>query len=135
MSRCCVNAPKNHPHKWDYFRRLERGRYEVLPPYRKQRKPEGRVGESRAEYVSRTPPASRDAVHVVLHRENGIYVAECLEVAVVSQGRTLDELVTNLREALALHLEGGDAAVLGLAQNPRLVITYETPLSVDGARP
>ena len=25
VSRCCVNAPKNHPHKWPYFRRLARG--------------------------------------------------------------------------------------------------------------
>ncbi|HYA98107.1 MAG TPA: hypothetical protein VEH49_08435, partial [Methylomirabilota bacterium] len=29
VSRCCVNAPKNHPHKWNYFRRIGRGRYQV----------------------------------------------------------------------------------------------------------
>jgi predicted RNase H-like HicB family nuclease len=36
------------------------------------------------------------------------YVAECLELPVVTQGRTLDELTANLKEALALHLEGED---------------------------
>jgi predicted RNase H-like HicB family nuclease len=34
------------------------------------------------------------------------YVAECLDLAVVTQGRTLDEAVQNLREAIQLHLEG-----------------------------
>ena len=42
------------------------------------------------------------------------YVAECLNLAVVTQGRTLDETVANLREAIALHLEGEDLAEFGL---------------------
>lgn len=33
------------------------------------------------------------------------YVAECLEIPVVTQGKTLDEAVANLREAVSLHLE------------------------------
>ena len=54
------------------------------------------------------------------------YVAECLEVAVVTQGRTLDEVVTNLQEAIALHLEGEDPADFNLEPNPSLLITLET---------
>ena len=34
------------------------------------------------------------------------YVAECVELAVVTQGVTLDETLANLREAVALHIEG-----------------------------
>ncbi len=33
------------------------------------------------------------------------YVAECVNLAVVTQGVTLDETVQNLREAIQLHLE------------------------------
>jgi len=40
--------------------------------------------------------------------DEGGYVAECLNLAVVTQGRTLDETVQNLREAIQLHLEGED---------------------------
>ena len=36
------------------------------------------------------------------------YVAECLNLAVVTQGQTLDETVQNLREAIHLHFEGED---------------------------
>jgi len=54
------------------------------------------------------------------------YVAECLEIPVVTQGKSLDETVANLKEAVALHLEGEDLAQLGLAPNPTLIITMET---------
>ena len=33
------------------------------------------------------------------------YVAECLNLAIVTQGQTLDETVANLRDAIALHVE------------------------------
>jgi predicted RNase H-like HicB family nuclease len=42
--------------------------------------------------------------------EQSGYVAECLEIPVVTQGRTLDEVTRNLREAVELHLEGEDLA-------------------------
>jgi predicted RNase H-like HicB family nuclease len=54
------------------------------------------------------------------------YIAECLEISVVTQGKTLDEAVANLKEAVALHLEGEDLEQLGLAPNPTLIITMET---------
>jgi len=41
----------------------------------------------------------------VLHKEGGLYVAECLEVGTVSQGRTVEEAVANLREATESYLE------------------------------
>ncbi len=54
------------------------------------------------------------------------YVAECHEIPVVTQGITLDEAVANLKEAVALHLEGENLEELGLAPNPTLIITMET---------
>jgi predicted RNase H-like HicB family nuclease len=38
-------------------------------------------------------------------REEDLYVAQCLEVDVASQGTTEDEALENLREALELHFE------------------------------
>ena len=40
--------------------------------------------------------------------EESGYVAECVEIAVVTQGATLDEVTRNLQEAVALHLEDED---------------------------
>jgi predicted RNase H-like HicB family nuclease len=41
----------------------------------------------------------------VLHREGDLFVAECPEVGTVSQGRTLEEAIANLKEATELYLE------------------------------
>ncbi|MGA7524325.1 MAG: type II toxin-antitoxin system HicB family antitoxin [Acidobacteriaceae bacterium] len=38
-------------------------------------------------------------------REGDWYVAQCLEVDVASQGETEEEALSNLKEALELHLE------------------------------
>ena len=53
------------------------------------------------------------------------YVAEFLEVAVVTQGQTIDETVANLKEAVVLHLEGETPATFGLREHPTLVVTLE----------
>jgi predicted RNase H-like HicB family nuclease len=53
------------------------------------------------------------------------YVAECIDIAVVTQGKTLNEVMTNLQEAVALHLEGENLAELGLAPNPTILVTME----------
>jgi len=132
ISRCCVNAPKNHPHKWNYFRRVRRGVYEILPALRHDgegTRP-GRVAETATAYVS---SPLRNSVHAVVSRGARAFVAECLEVAVVTQGTTLDETVSNLREALALHLEGEDLRTFGLTSAPRLVVTYECALGHGSA--
>jgi predicted RNase H-like HicB family nuclease len=41
----------------------------------------------------------------ILHREGDLYVAECPEVGTVSQGSSLEEAVSNLKEATELFLE------------------------------
>lgn len=62
---------------------------------------------------------------VVRPGEQSGYVAECLKIPVVTQGRTLDEVTANLREAVSLHLEGEDMAELGLAPSPTILVTFE----------
>jgi predicted RNase H-like HicB family nuclease len=126
-SRCCVNAPAHHAHRWPYFRRVRRGVYEITPQWRKAKGGGARrVAEPRAAVYRATPV--RDTVHAFVGFDAGWYFAECAEVAVVTQGRTLDELLGHLGEAVSLHLEGEEADRLGVSPAPRLVLTYETRL-------
>ncbi len=53
------------------------------------------------------------------------YIAECLEISVVTQGKTVDDVIANLQEAVSLHLEDENLEEFGLAPNPTLVITME----------
>jgi predicted RNase H-like HicB family nuclease len=57
--------------------------------------------------------------------EESGYVAECMEIAVVTQGRTIDETISNLRQAVALQMEDENAADFGLQDKPILVVTME----------
>ncbi len=62
---------------------------------------------------------------VVYPGDESGYVAECLDLAVVTQGKTLDETIENLREAILLHLEGEDLDEMGLTPNPPVLVTLE----------
>ena len=53
------------------------------------------------------------------------YVATCEEIAVVTQGETLDKVTTNLREAVTLYLEGENLATLGFAPELTILVTLE----------
>ena len=45
-----------------------------------------------------------------VHQEEDWHVARCLEVIIASQGRSAEEAVNNLAEAVQLHLEDADEA-------------------------
>ena len=68
-------------------------------------------------------------IKAIVRKGEEFYIAECVEIAVVTQGHTLDETVVNLREAVSLHLEGEDLAEFGLAPNPSILLTYELELA------
>jgi len=64
-------------------------------------------------------------IKAFIRKGDTYYVAECLEISVVTQGKTLDETIANLQEAVSLHLEGEDPADFGLEPNPTLLVTIE----------
>jgi predicted RNase H-like HicB family nuclease len=68
----------------------------------------------------------RHTINAFVRKGEKQFFAECHDLPVVTQGRTLDEVVENLKEAVALHLEGEDLEELGLAPNPTLIIMLET---------
>ncbi|MGB7414314.1 MAG: type II toxin-antitoxin system HicB family antitoxin [Thermosynechococcaceae cyanobacterium] len=65
-------------------------------------------------------------IHAIIRsgEEQG-YLAECMEISVVTQGLTLDEVSQNLSEAVSLHLEGENPAEFGLVDQPSLAVTFE----------
>lgn len=56
------------------------------------------------------------------------YCAKCMEIDVFTQGKTINETIENLREAVSLHLEGVNPADYGLIKKPNLLIMLETDL-------
>ena len=68
----------------------------------------------------------RNVIQIILYpgEESG-YVAECVNLPVVTQGLTIDATVKNMQEALALHLEGENPEEMGLSPNAPLIVSME----------
>ena len=64
-------------------------------------------------------------IQVRVFRGDKYYVAECFDLPVVTQATTLDELMSNVKEAIALQLEGEDPADFGLAAGAPILASYE----------
>jgi predicted RNase H-like HicB family nuclease len=58
----------------------------------------------------------------VVRREDGLYVALCPEFDVASQGKSVEEALRNLKEALELYLEDGDVEKPSDAEAPIVTI-------------
>lgn len=66
----------------------------------------------------------------VLHKEDNLYVAECPEVGTVSQGKTIDEALKNLKEATELYLEEFPLE----KESKSILTTFEVSKNVKAAK-
>jgi predicted RNase H-like HicB family nuclease len=61
----------------------------------------------------------------IINKEGKWYVARCVELGVVSQGKTVEEAQKNLKEAVELFLEGRPKIKKVLPKTAPLVTTFE----------
>jgi predicted RNase H-like HicB family nuclease len=66
-------------------------------------------------------------IQVRIFRGEREYVAESLDFPIVTEAPTLDALTVNIREAIALHLDGENVAEVGFAEDPTVIATLELP--------
>lgn len=64
-------------------------------------------------------------VTVIVKKEENWYVAKCLENSVASQGKTIEESLENLREALELYYEDNIPEVVNA---PTFITTLKVAL-------
>ena len=69
----------------------------------------------------------KSIIQFQITQSDGGYVAEGVNLPVVTQGDTLDELTVNIREAIELYIEGENLAELGLSERPAVLVNYELP--------
>jgi len=64
-------------------------------------------------------------IQVHIYKGEKYYIAECLDLPVVTQGKTLDELISNLKEAIELQLAGENLANFDLVAEPSIMANIE----------
>ena len=60
-----------------------------------------------------------------IYKGEKYFIAEGVDLPIVTQGRTIDETVKNIREALSLHLEGEDLSELDVQSNSPILVNFE----------
>ncbi len=73
----------------------------------------------------RSEGAVKRTIQVRISKGDQQFVAECLDLPVVTQAKSLDELTQKIQEAIALHLQEEDLAELGISPHPTILATME----------
>lgn len=64
--------------------------------------------------------------------EKGVkyYVAQGINFPIITQGKTLDELMKNIKEAVELHFEGEKPEDFDLSSHPSILVNMELPTNI-----
>ncbi len=76
----------------------------------------------------------RNIVQFSVIPDNGGYVAEGVNVPVVTEADTLDELAVNIKKAVELYFEGEDLSELGFGSHPSILTSLELMPELHGTR-
>jgi predicted RNase H-like HicB family nuclease len=60
-----------------------------------------------------------------ISKEDGFYTASGVNVPIVTDGRTFEELTGNIREAVRLYFEGEDPRALGFGSPVSILTNFE----------
>ncbi len=71
----------------------------------------------------------KSVIQFKITQDGDQYTAEGIEIPVVTQAKTLDELAINIREATNLALEGENLASYDLEPSPSIMISFELPMA------
>jgi|GEM_PF-858444 len=60
-----------------------------------------------------------------VYKEDAIYIAEGVNVPIVTDGKTFEKLVANIREAVDLYFENEDPSSLGFGKFQSILTNFE----------
>lgn len=69
-------------------------------------------------------------LQIKVFKSGKFFVASGVDIPVVTQGKTWNELTKNIKEVVELYLDGEDLDKLEIASDPSILINYEVPTSI-----
>jgi len=67
----------------------------------------------------------KSIVQFNISQEEGVYTADGVNVPIVTEAGTFEELQENIRDAVALYFEGDDPVSLGFTKMPSILTNFE----------
>jgi len=74
----------------------------------------------------------KNIIQFWVSQEDGVYTASGVNVPVVTDGKTFEELQTNIKKAVELYFEGEDIAELGFGTAPSILTNFELSTDLHG---
>jgi predicted RNase H-like HicB family nuclease len=76
----------------------------------------------------------KNIIQFLVTEEDGFYTADGVNVPIVTEGQTFEELQKNIREAVALYFKGESLAELGFGATPSILTNFElSPAMYEGS--
>ena len=76
----------------------------------------------------------KNIIQFSVSQEDDTYTAEGINVPIVTDGKTFEELKSNIQEAVELFFEGEDPTSLGFGSSPSVLTNFEVPLTLHGSK-
>lgn len=70
----------------------------------------------------------KNIIQFLVSQEDGTYTAEGVNVPVVTEGQTFEELKANIQEAVELYFADEDPVALGFGNSPSILTNFELPV-------
>ena len=67
----------------------------------------------------------KNIIQIHIYKGEKYYIAEGIDLPIVTQGKTLDELAQNVKEAVGLQLENEDLSAFDLSPHPSVLMNLE----------
>jgi hypothetical protein len=62
-----------------------------------------------------------------IKKDGDLYVAEGVDLSIVTEAQNLDDLVKNIDEAVSLYFENENASDFDYSEKPSILVNYELP--------
>ena len=76
----------------------------------------------------------KNIIQFSITQEDGVYTADGINVPIVTEGKTFEELKQNIKEAVELYFENEDVSSLGFGKMPSILTSFELTLNNYGVK-
>ncbi len=75
----------------------------------------------------------KNIIQFLVSNEDNTYTAEGVNIPIVTEGKTFEELMTNILDAVKLFFKGEDSTLLGFGPMPSILTSFELPTNFHGS--
>lgn len=76
----------------------------------------------------------KNIIQFWVSQEDGVYTASGVNVPIVTDGKTFEELLVNIKEAVGLYFENENPANFGFGPTPSILTSLEVGINLQGVK-